>query len=61
MIKKTLFVLLLISTNCYSQYYNSYDWDMKPQLHEITSEDEKEHSIGILKKSIVEYTYSEFS
>ena len=61
MIKKTLFVLLLISTNCYSQYYNSYDWDMKPQLHEITSEEEKEHSIGILKKSIVEYTYSEFS
>ncbi|MEJ2112517.1 MAG: DUF3857 domain-containing protein [Flavobacteriaceae bacterium] len=60
MIKRTLFVLLLISTNCFSQYYKSYDWNEKPQLHSITPEEENEHSIGILKKNIVEYTSSEF-
>lgn len=60
MIKKTLFTLLLISTNCFSQYYKSYDWDEKPQLHGITSDEENEHSVGILKKNIVEYTSSTF-
>ncbi|HMC00208.1 MAG TPA: hypothetical protein VKN14_04125 [Flavobacteriaceae bacterium] len=61
MIKKTLFVLLFISTNCFSQYYKSYDWTEKPKLHNITPDEENEHSVGILKKNIVEYIPSEFS
>lgn len=59
MIKNTLFVLLFVSTNCFSQYYKSYDWSEKPKMHSITTQEEKEHSIGILKKSIVEYTSSD--
>lgn len=61
MIKNILFVLLLASTNCFSQYYKSYDWSEKPVMHKITSDEEKEHSIGILKKSIVEYTTAALS
>jgi hypothetical protein len=56
MIKNTFFILLLLaSTNCFSQYYKIYDWSEKPIMHSITSEEEKEHSIGILTKNIVEY------
>ena len=61
MIKKTLFVLLLVSTNCFAQYYKTYDWSAKPKMHSISSEEEKEHSIGILKKYIVEYTSDELT
>ena len=43
MIKKTLFVLLLVSTNCFAQYYKTYDWRAKPKMHSISSEEEKEH------------------
>ncbi|GFZ85677.1 hypothetical protein GCM10011531_16230 [Aquaticitalea lipolytica] len=56
MTKQILFVLLIASTNCFSQYYKSYDWSEKPKLHTITADEQKEHSIGILKKNIVEYT-----
>lgn len=56
MIKKTLFVLLFISTNCFAQYYKTYDWSNEPKMHSISSNEDNEHSIGILKKYIVEYT-----
>ena len=61
MTKQILFVLLIASTNCFSQYYKSYDWSEKPKLHTITADEQKEHSIGILKKNIVEYTTAALS
>ncbi|MCK7590542.1 DUF3857 domain-containing protein [Subsaxibacter sp. CAU 1640] len=62
MIKNTIYiVLLLISTNCFSQYYKSYDWAKKPKLHDISADEAKEHSLAILKKSIVEYSSAALS
>ena len=61
MIKNTLLLLLLVSTNCFSQYYKSYDWSDKPKMHTITSDEEKEHSIGIQKKTIIEYMTADSS
>jgi hypothetical protein len=62
MIKKIAFILLLVSTtSSFAQYYKSYDWEKEPKLHEISAEEEKESSIGILKKHIVEYTSNALS
>ncbi len=61
MIKNTLILLLFVSTNCFSQFYKSYDWSEKPKMHSITTDEQNEHSIGILKKNIVEYSTSTFS
>jgi hypothetical protein len=56
MIKKLTFILFIASTNCFAQYYKTYTWDEHPKLHEISSTEEKESSIGILEKHIVEYS-----
>ncbi len=58
MIKNILFVLLIATTNCFSQHYLNYNWNEKPQLHKLSPEELKESSIGILKKHIVEYASS---
>ncbi|WP_262733367.1 DUF3857 domain-containing protein [Gaetbulibacter sp. NE] len=62
MIKKALIVLLFVSTSSsFSQHFRTYDWTEKPKLHKLSAEDEKESSIGILKKHIVEYASSMMS
>ena len=58
MIKNILFVLLIATTNCFSQHYKTYNWTEKPQLHKLSAEESKASSVGILKKHIVEYISS---
>ncbi|MGM5471152.1 hypothetical protein ACS386_12810 [Flavobacteriaceae bacterium LMO-SS05] len=58
MTKYIVIVLLIATTNCFSQHYKTYKWSEKPQLHKLSSEELKESSIGILKKHIVEYNSS---
>ena len=29
-------IVLLISTQSFSQYYKTYDWETSPKLHELT-------------------------
>ena len=53
-----MFVLLIATTNCFSQHYKTYNWTEKPQLHKLSSEESKASSVGILKKHIVEYISS---
>ena len=55
MIKRLTFILLIASTNCFAQYYKTYDWDDNPKLHELTEKDLKKPSVGIFEKYIVEY------
>jgi len=61
MIKKLIFIFLIASTNCVAQYYKTYDWNEIPKLHKLSDTDVKESSVGILKKSIIEYQPSLFS
>lgn len=53
-----MFVLLIATTNCFSQHYKTYNWTEKPQLHKLSSDESKASSVGILKKHIVEYISS---
>jgi len=60
MIKNIAFiVLLVVSSSSFAQHYKSYDWEKTPVLHELSAEDQKASSIGILKKHIVEYISSD--
>ena len=61
MIKRILFVLLIATTNSFAQHYKTYDWDKNPKLHELSSAELKEASVGILEKYIVEYSKSIFT
>lgn len=61
MIKRLTFILLIASTNCFAQYYKTYDWNESPKLHELSEKDLKESSVGILEKYIVEYKKGLFS
>ena len=61
MIKRILFVLLIATTNSFAQHYKTYDWDKNPKLHELSSSELKEASVGILEKYIVEYSKSIFT
>ena len=58
MIKKALLVLLVVSTSSFAQQFRTYNWNEKPKLHKLSADEEKESSIGILKKHIVEYSAS---
>jgi hypothetical protein len=60
MIQRITLILLFATTNCFAQFYKTYDWNEKPELHEITASEQKESSVGILKKHIVEYKNSLF-
>ena len=56
MIKKLICLsILAFSTTVFAQHYKSYDWKDNPKIHEITEEEQKESSVAILKKHIVEY------
>ena len=56
MIKKTLIALLLItSSTSFAQHFRTYDWAEQPELHELSADELKASSIGILNKHIVEY------
>ena len=59
--KKLVYLILLVSTTTFAQYYKTYDWKNDPKLHELTSIELKESSVGILQKNIVEYQKSMFS
>jgi len=61
MIKRLTFILLIASTNCFAQYYKTYDWNESPKLHELTENELKESSVGVLEKYIVEYKKGLFS
>jgi len=62
MTKKNLIILtLLISRNAFAQYYKTYDWNENPQIYSLTEDEQKESSVGILKKHIVEYRVGMFS
>jgi hypothetical protein len=54
-------IVLLISTQSFSQYYKTYDWETSPKLHELTIDELNESSIAILKKNIVEFKQSEIT
>ena len=59
--KKLIYLILLATTTTFAQYYKTYDWKSDPKLHDLSSADLKEASVGILKKNIVEYEKSLFS
>ena len=62
MIKRLIFILLIATTtNSFAQYFKTYDWNNNPKLHELSSKEQKESSIGILEKYIVEYKNSLFA
>jgi hypothetical protein len=54
-------IVILISTQSFSQYYKTYDWETTPKLHELTIDESNESSIAILKKSIVEFNQSKIT
>ncbi|OUR90759.1 hypothetical protein A9Q87_12450 [Flavobacteriales bacterium 34_180_T64] len=58
MIKKALIILLIATGSSFAQQYKTYNWEASPKLHELTSEETKASSIGILKNHIVEYSSS---
>ena len=60
MIKRLTFILLIATTNCFAQYYKTYNWNESPKLHEITEKESNEASVGILEKNIVEFTKGAF-
>ena len=59
--KLFIFILLFSTINSFSQYYKIYDWEEKPQLHELTESENNESSIAILKKNIVEFGKSKIT
>ena len=61
MIKRILFVLIIVTTNSFAQHYKTYDWEENPKLHELSPAELKEASVGILEKYIVEYSKSIFT
>jgi len=61
MMKKSILIaLLLISANSFAQFHKTYDWNETPIVHELSEEEKKESSVGILKKHVVEYAKSMF-
>jgi hypothetical protein len=63
MMKKNLIlvILLVTSSRVFPQFYKTYDWHANPEIHALTKDEQKESSIGILKKHIVEYRVGIFS
>jgi hypothetical protein len=61
MILRISLILLIATTNCFAQYYKSYNWSGDPKLHELTTKEAEASSIGILEKHIVEYNRSLFA
>ena len=61
MIKRLTIILLIATTSSFAQHYKTYDWKENPKLHELSSAELKESSIGILEKYIVEYKKGMFS
>jgi len=59
--KLFIFILLFSTINSFSQYYKTYDWNEKPQLHELNKAENNESSIAILKKNIVEFGKSKIT
>ncbi|MCB0462882.1 MAG: DUF3857 domain-containing protein [Flavobacteriaceae bacterium] len=61
MIKNSILVVVfLITTNSFAQFYKTYDWKETPEIHQLSKEEQKEPSVGILKKHVVEYAKSMF-
>lgn len=61
MIKKSIIVaLLLVSANSFAQFYKTYNWSETPEIHQLSTEEQNESSVGILKKHVVEYAKSMF-
>ena len=60
---KKLFILAFIicTSAAYSQYYKTYDWETNPTLHTLTSYENKESSVGVLKRKVVEFHQSELT
>jgi len=60
---KKLFILTFIfaTTTSFSQFYKTYDWKENPQLHQLTANENKESSIAILKKNIIEFKQSKIT
>jgi hypothetical protein len=48
-------LVCLCTSQAFSQYYKSYDWETKPTLHELSEKEAKESSLAILEKYIVQY------
>ena len=61
MIKNSILVVVfLITTNSFAQFHKTYDWSETPVIHQLSPEEQKESSVGILKKHVVEYAKSMF-
>lgn len=60
---KKLFILAFIicTSTVYSQYYKTYDWESNPEIHVLTSYENKESSVGVLKRKVVEFYQSELT
>jgi len=61
MIKKIVLIVLIASSNCYAQYHKTYNWQTNPILHQLTTTELNEPSVGILKKHVVEYFHGSLS
>lgn len=61
MIKNSILVVVfLITTHSFAQFHKTYDWNETPEIHTLSTEEQKESSVGILKKHVVEYAKSMF-
>ncbi len=57
--KNIIFItLFLVSATSFSQYYKTYDWEETPEIHQLSPEENKESTIAIFKKNIVEFAQS---
>lgn len=54
-------VILLITSSSFAQFYKTYDWKENPQIHTLSADENKEASIAILRKNIVEFQQSKIT
>lgn len=50
-----ILTLLMLPMLCFSQYYEGYDWNSNPKVSALQDWEQKESSIGIIEKKIVEF------
>lgn len=54
-ISALILLFLLIPIVAFSQYYKGYDWNSNPKASEINALEQKESSVGIIEKQIIEF------
>ncbi|MDT0552521.1 hypothetical protein [Urechidicola vernalis] len=56
-----IFVFLICASALNAQYYKTYDWESTPEQHTLNSYEQKESSVGVLKRKVVEFYQSDLT